>query len=84
MKITTFNKLKKYESYLYTAKYGKYIRALTNQQIEDMISAGADIGINFKNNHCPNCILGFVQKLAEAYYIQKEKNENNKKNKEDK
>ncbi len=84
MKITTFNKLKKYETYLYTAKYGNYIRSLTSVQLEDLILAGSDIDIHYKNNHCPACILNFVKRLAEAYFAQKEKNENNKKNKESK
>ena len=46
MKITTFNKLKKYESYLYTAKNANFVRGLTNAQIEDLITAGEDIDIN--------------------------------------
>lgn len=84
MKIGTFNKLKKYESFLYTAKYGNYIRSLTSTQLEDLIKAGADIDINYKYNHCPICVLNFVKKLADPYFIQKEKNENNKKLKEEK
>ena len=81
MKITTFNKLKKYESYLYTAKYANYIRSLTNAQVEDLIVAGGEIEIYFKNNHCGVCILNFIKKLSDKYYEQKEKNENNKKKK---
>lgn len=84
MKITTFNKLKKYENYLYTAKYANYIRSLTNAQVEDLIVAGEDIDIHFKNNHCGVCILNFVKRLADPYFEQKEKNENNKKNKDNK
>lgn len=77
MKITTFNKLKKYENYLYTAKYANYIRSLSNVQVEDLIVAGNEIDIPFKNNHCGICILNFVKKLAEKYFEQKEKNEKN-------
>lgn len=84
MKITTFNKLKKYEKYLYTAKYSQYTRGLSNAQVEDLIKAGEDIDIHFKNNHCPTCILKFIQRLAEPYFAQKEKMENNKKEKENK
>lgn len=83
MKITTFNKLKKYESYLYTAKHADYIRGLSNSQVEELIAAGEEINIHYKNNHCPQCILRFVKELAEPYFIQKEKNENNKKKKEE-
>lgn len=84
MKITTFNKLKKYEKYLYTAKYAQYTRGLTNTQVEDLILAGNDINIHYKNNHCHACLLKFIQQLAEPYFAQKEKMENNKKEKEDK
>lgn len=84
MKITTFNKLRKYENYLYTAKYANYVRGLTNAQIEDLITAGNDINILFKNNHCPSCILRFIQRLAVPYFEQKEKMENNRKKKENK
>ena len=49
MKITTFNKLKKYEKYLYTAKYAQYTRGLTNAQIEDLIKAGEDRKLAFKS-----------------------------------
>lgn len=84
MKITTYNKLHKYESYLYTAKYANYIRSLTNLQVEDLITAGSEIDIHYKNNHCPACVLNFVKKLAEPYFAQKEKMENNRKNKQNK
>lgn len=83
MKITTFNKLRKYETYLYTAKNANFVRGLTNTQIEDLITAGNEIDIPFNNNHCPSCILRFIQRLAEPYFTQKEKMENNKKKKED-
>lgn len=84
MKITTFNKLKKYESYLYTAKYANYTRGLTNAQVEDLIVAGNDINIKYKNSHCPVCLLKFIKQLAEPYFEQKEKMENNKKLKQEK
>lgn len=84
MKITTFNKLKKYESYLYTAKYANYTRGLTNAQVEDLIVAGNDINIMYKNSHCPACLLKFIKQLAEPYFEQKEKMENNKKLKQEK
>lgn len=81
MNIATFNRLKKYENYLYTAKYANYIRSLTNAQVEDLIVAGNEIDIPFKNNHCGVCILNFLRRLADKYFEQKEKNDNNKKNK---
>ena len=84
MKITTFNKLKKYENYLYTAKYADYIRSLSNAQIEDLILAGQDLDIHYQNNHCPICALKFMKRLADKYFEQKQKNENNKNKKDNK
>ena len=84
MKITTYNKLKIYETYLTTASKAGYIRSLTNAQIEDLITIGGELGITYKNNHCPKCILNFIQRLAESYFPQKEKMENNRKQKQNK
>lgn len=84
MKITIFNKLKKYESYLYTAHNGNFIRSLTNSQVEDLIKIGEELGIIYKNNHCPKCALDFVKKLAAPYYEQKKKLEEKKKSEDKK
>ena len=81
MKITVYNKLKKYESFLITAHQGNYIRSLTNVQIEELIAIGNEIGISYKNNHCPKCALDFVKKLAVPYFEQKDKLELKKKEK---
>lgn len=82
MKITIFNKLKKYETFLHTAHYGNYIRSLTNSQVEDLISIGAELNIMYKNNHCPKCTLDFVKKIAIPYFEQKDKLEQKKQEKE--
>lgn len=86
MKITVYNKLKKYESFLLTAHEANFIRSLTNTQMEDLIKIGAEIGILHKNNHCPKCALEFVKKLAIPYFEQKKKLElkNQEKNDEKK
>ena len=84
MKVTTFNKLRKYEQYLYTAEYASYIRSMTNSQVEDLIGIAAELEIHYKHNHCPKCLLNFVQKLSKPYFAQKTKMENNRKNKTDK
>lgn len=86
MKITIYNKLKKYESFLLTAHEANFIRSLTNSQMEDLISIGAEINILYKNNHCPKCALEFVKKLAIPYFEQKKKLElkNQEKNDEKK
>jgi len=80
MKITAFNKLRKYEDYLTTAIKGNYIRSLTNTQIEELIAIGDEVGIKYKNNHCPKCALDFVKKLATPYFEQKTKLEEKKRN----
>ena len=82
MKITIYNKLKKYEHYLYTAHKADYIRGLTSKQVDDLINAGAELDIAYKHNGCPKCLLTFVKKLAKPYFEQKEKLEQKKKDKE--
>lgn len=77
MKITTFNKLKKYESYLYSAKHLDCMRGLTNTQMEELLEIGKEIDIIGVNNHCPKCALNFVKRLATPYFEQKQKNEEN-------
>ena len=72
MRMNTFYNLRKYESYLTTAHFGNYIRSLTNSQVEELIEYGAELGIHFKNNHCPKCILDFVKKLGDKYFEQNE------------
>lgn len=78
MKISTYNQLSKYESYLYSANYAGYIRSLTTVQVEELIKIGEEIGIIFKNNHCPKCTLNFVKRLAVPYFEQKHKLEEKK------
>ena len=72
MRMKTFYNLRKYESYLTTAHFGNYIRSLTNSQVEELIEYGAELGIHFKNNHCPKCILNFVKQLGDKYFEQNE------------
>ena len=71
MKITVYNKLKKFDSWLTTANKGNYIRSLTNKQVDELIEIGNEIGIVYKNNHCPKCILDFVKKLSMPYFEDK-------------
>ena len=73
MKITAYNQLRKYESYLTTATQGNYIRSLTNKQMEELIKIGEEVGIKHTNNHCPKCALEFMKKLAIPYFEQKQK-----------
>lgn len=81
MKKDLFNRLKAYESYLTTAEKANFIRSLTNSQVEDLTTIGAELGINYKNNHCPKCALEFVKKLAKPYFehIKLQETKNNEK-----
>lgn len=82
MKKDIFNRLQAYDSYLVTAEKGNFIRSLTTSQVEDLITIGAELGIIYKNNHCPKCALEFMQKLAKPYFEhikQKESKENERK-----
>ena len=78
MKLTTYQKLKKYEGWLTTAHNGNYIRSLTNSQMDDLISIASEIGIIHVNNHCPKCALEFMKKLAIPYFEFQAKMESNK------
>jgi len=82
MKIGTFNKLGKYESYLTTAYKADYVRGLTSTQINELIEVGNTLGIKYKHNGCPKCVLEFIKKLASPYFEQKDKNELNQKKKD--
>lgn len=73
MKITLFNKLRKYESYLYSAQNANYIRGIIVKDLEELISIGDEVGIHYKYNHCPKCVLDFIKKMAKPYFEQKEK-----------
>lgn len=82
MKKELFNRLQAYDSYFVTATQGNFIRSLTTSQIEDLISIGAELGIHYKNNHCPKCALDFITQLAMPYYEhlkEKETKENERK-----
>ena len=82
MKITIYNKLKKYEGYLQTAKYGNFIRGLNCKQVQELSDIGNEIGIPYKHNGCPKCMLDFIKKLAEPYFKQKDNLEQKRKDKE--
>ena len=73
MKITIFNKLKKYENYLYTAKNANYIRGLSSTQVAELEEIGKELDLSFRNSHCPACVLKFMKQLATPYFEQKEK-----------
>ncbi len=73
-----YNKLRKFEINLLTAYKADFIRALTNKDLEELISIGEELDIIYKNNHCPKCTLNFIKKLAVPYFEQKQKLEEKK------
>ena len=77
----TFSVLAKYDSYFYTASKADYIHGLTKNELNELITAAAEVGIVYVHNGCPKCCLEFIKKLAVPYY--KEKEERAKKVKEE-
>lgn len=73
MKINLYMRLRKYESYLNTAHKADYIRGLTTTQLNELIEVGNELGIHYKYNHCPKCVLDFIKKLAVPYFAHQEK-----------
>lgn len=82
MKITIYNKLRKFDYYITTATRGNYIRSLSTTQVEELKSIGKELGIELQNGHCPKCLLDFIKKLGIPYLEQKDKLEQKKKDKE--
>lgn len=72
MKANSFKILEKYDSYFITASKADFIRGLTTTQLNELIGVAAELGIYYKNNHCPKCILEFMKKLAVPYFEHKE------------
>lgn len=78
MKANLYKTLTKYDSYMLTAYKADFIRALTTPQLNELIAAGAELGIYYKDNHCPKCVLEFIKKLAVPYFEHKENLEKKK------
>lgn len=83
MKITLFNRLKKYDSYLTSAHYYNYIRSLTTKEVDEIVEIGAELGITIQTRHCPKCTLTFMKRLAVPYFEQKQKLEGKKNGKKE-
>ena len=78
MRIDLYQRLRRYEHYLYTALKAGYIRSLTSVQMNELSEIGAEIGIPYKHTGCPLCALKFVKALAVPYFDQQEKMKNKK------
>ena len=72
MKANSFKILEKYDSYFITASRADFIRGLTTTQLNELIGVANELGIYYKNNHCPKCVLEFMKKLAVPYFEHKE------------
>ena len=70
---TQYTKLSKYDNYLFTASKADFIRGMTNSDVEYLINVGNELGIYYKNNHCPKCLLDFIKRLSVPYYDYKSK-----------
>lgn len=71
MRMDIFYNLRKYEKYLTTAHDADYIRALNMKEVKELTEIGAELGIAYKHNNCPKCLLKFVKQLADKYFEQK-------------
>ena len=81
MKANSFKILEKYDSYFITASKADFIRGLTTTQLNELIGVASELGIYYKNNHCPKCTLEFMKKLAVPYFEHKESVEKKQANK---
>lgn len=83
MKITIYNKLRKFDRYLFTSYYSDYVRGLTSREVQELSEIGNEVGIPYKHNGCPKCLLNFIKKLAKPYFEQQKKLEEKKKQKQE-
>lgn len=68
MKTNLYKSLTKYDSYMLTAYKADFIRALSSHELDELIAIGAELGIYYRDNHCPKCVLEFIKKLAVPYF----------------
>lgn len=82
MKITIYNKLRKFENHFITAVKANYVRLLTSPQLSELIPIGEELGIKVGDVTCSKCVLTFIQKIGKLYLEQKEKLDEKKAQKE--
>lgn len=75
MRQETYNKLKEYENYLFTASKLNYIRSLTKRQVDELFEIGKALGEHLSSKTCPSCLLNFCKRLATHYFPYKEEQE---------
>lgn len=64
-------RLSKYESSLREAR-GQYYRALLREEVDELVEIGDDLGVKLESRGCPRCLLSFLQKLSDLYFVQEE------------
>lgn len=75
MKKVDFEKLKKYETALYTAKHSSFARMSVNE-FNDMCNIYKDmygVEVTRTERNCPSCKLRVTKRLAEDYFKYKDK-----------
>lgn len=75
MRQETYNKLKEYENYLFTASKLNYIRSLTKRQVDELFEIGKELGEHLSSKTCPSCLLNYCKRLATHYFPYKEEQE---------
>lgn len=75
MRQETYNKLKEYENYLFTASKLNYIRSLTKRQVDELYEIGKELGEHLSSKSCPSCLLNYCKRLATHYYTYQEQQE---------
>ena len=74
MKKEIKERLSKYESSLREAR-GGYYRALTREEVDELVAIGNDLGVKLESRGCPRCLLAFLQKLSDLYFAQEQEDE---------
>lgn len=67
MTVELFERLRKYEQYFVMAIFTDSIMAMTNSDVNELISIASEFGIVYQNNHCPKCLLEFCKRLGKIY-----------------
>lgn len=64
-------RLSKYESSLREAR-GDYYRALLREEVDELVEIGEELGVKLETRGCPRCLLTFLKKLGDLYFVQEE------------
>lgn len=80
-----FETLKPYEDHLTRAKYGRYTYGLRRPVFDELVGVYRELGYTQRADYsCSACVLEVATRLAEPYFIYKEKAETEEKPKTEK